>query len=72
MDKAARYEHKCIVLHIEMKNFTLTSRDALQGLTSDSEDFVRKLGEDGWELVAVLPYEATPRAALAFFKRAIS
>jgi hypothetical protein len=64
------FQHKCVVLHIELKNFTLMSKDALQGLTSESDEILRKLGEEGWELVSVVPYEGNPRAALAFFKRA--
>jgi hypothetical protein len=70
MSTAPRFQHKCIVLHVELKNFTLIARDALQGLTSESEDSLRKHGEEGWELVSVVPFQGSQRAVLAFLKRA--
>jgi hypothetical protein len=69
MTAKQKFEHKCVVLHVAIKNFTLTSRDALQGLTPESDEVLRKLGEEGWELVSVAHYEDSPRAVLAFFKR---
>jgi hypothetical protein len=71
MTTTSRYQHKCVVLHVEVKNFTLLSKDALQGLTASSEEFLGNLGGEGWELVSVVPYEGSPRAALAFFKRPV-
>jgi len=75
-----RYEHATAVLHFEKKGFVMTRKDALQGLSEDSSKLLSKYGDDGWELVAVLPYttggvglfaNATTGtdAALAFFQR---
>jgi hypothetical protein len=71
-----------LVLHFEKKSFAMTRRDILQGLSADSGAQLRELGNEGWELVAVLPYttggvglfsNATTGtdAALAFFKRIV-
>lgn len=75
-----RYEHTTAVLHFEKKGFAMTRKDVLQGLSEDSSNLLFKFGEDGWELVAALPFTtggaglfssaATGTdAALAFFKR---
>jgi DNA-directed RNA polymerase subunit RPC12/RpoP len=65
-DRPYRYEHIAIVLHFDHKKFAMTRTDLLQGLTGESKAQLNKLGEDGWELVAVLPY-TTGRAALSMF-----
>ena len=70
MNTTLRYQHKCIVLHLDVKNFTLLAQDAPRGLTAESEDSLRTLGEEGWELVSVVPSQASPKAVLAFLKRA--
>jgi hypothetical protein len=70
MNTPTRFQHKCVVLQVEIKNFTLMSKDALQGLTPASDESLRQLGDEGWELVSVVPYEDSPRAVLAFFKKA--
>jgi len=77
----ARFEHSVVVLRFKEKGFTISRKDVLQGLADESAAQLRELGNDGWELVAVLPYSTgsvgflsnAPSAtdsALAFFKRA--
>lgn len=73
-----KYEHTTIVLNFDQKAFAVTRGSALQGLTANGVERMTAVGDDGWELVAVLPYvrggmfvagEAGTDAALAFFKR---
>ena len=76
-----KYEHIAIVLHFDRKSFAMTRTDLLQGLTAESIVQLDNLGEDGWELVAVLPYTSgrtglsvfssttETDAAMGFFKR---
>src|SRR2546423_637719 len=52
----ARYEHMAVVLHFDRKAFAMTRNDLLQGLTGESLAQLNRLGEDGWELISVLPY----------------
>ncbi|MEO5957802.1 MAG: hypothetical protein ABIZ49_04615 [Opitutaceae bacterium] len=74
-----KYEHTSVVLHFDKKTFAVTRSDTLQGLAAKSAESMRELGNEGWELVAVLPYsrggmfvagEAGTDAAIGFFKRA--
>jgi hypothetical protein len=68
-----KFEHDSAVLHLEEKNFTLGSKGVLQGLSAESKMIVGKYGDDGWELVSVLPYSrgfGDTNALIAFFKRA--
>jgi len=75
-----RFEHSVQVLRFEKKGFAITRKDILQGISEESSKELVRLGEEGWELVAVLPFStggvglfsysaATTDAALAFFKR---
>ena len=77
-----RYEHIAIVLHFEKKGIAMTRQDVLQGLSPDSSSQLHELGNQGWELVSVIPYttggigfwsntSARSDAALAFFKRVV-
>jgi hypothetical protein len=74
-----KFEHTTAVLQLEKKDFALTRKDVLQGLTSETSRALAELGEHGWDLVAVLPVSsgsaglttfAATDAALGFFKRA--
>ena len=79
--RRARFEHTAVVLHFDRKSFAMTRTDLLQGLTSESIVQLDMLGEEGWELVSVLPYTSgrtglsvfssttETDAALGFFKR---
>ena len=79
--RPTRFEHMAIVLHFDHKKFAMTRTDLLQGLTDESNAQLYTLGEDGWELVAVLPYTSgrtglsvfssttETDAAMGFFKR---
>jgi hypothetical protein len=70
-----------IVLHFDRKAFAMTRNDLLQGLTGESLTQLNRLGEDGWELISVLPYTSgrtdlsifshrtETDAAMGFFKR---
>jgi hypothetical protein len=70
--RTMKFEHASAVLQLEEKNFTLTGRDVLQGLATESKSVLNNLGNDGWELVSVLPYSrgfGDTNALIAFFKR---
>jgi len=75
-----------LVLRLEKKGLAVTRKDVLQGLSAESATQLRDLGNDGWEMVGVLPFQvggvglfATAStgtstgtdAALAFFKRIV-
>ena len=53
MITTSKFEHTSLVLHVEEKNFTLTSKEILQGLTQESTRLLTAHGEEGWELVSV-------------------
>ncbi|HTR41497.1 MAG TPA: hypothetical protein VMH87_07765 [Pseudomonadales bacterium] len=65
-NRRIKYEHLAVVLHFDRKKFAITRTDLLQGLTDESNAQLHLLGEEGWELVSVLPY-TTGRAALSMF-----
>ena len=71
-----KYEHTSTVLHLDEKHFALTGRESLQGLTRKSASTLSELGEEGWELVSVVPYSRSvllsgaTKALLGFFRRA--
>lgn len=74
-----KFEHTTVVLQLEKKNFAMTRKDIFQGLSEESARAISGLGDNGWELVAVLPVSsgsagltsfAATDAALGFFKRA--
>jgi len=71
MSSIARFEHRSAILHVEEKTFTLSRKEILQGLTSESAELLSSLGEEGWELVSVVRYGSfgDTEALLAFFKR---
>ena len=67
-----KFEHTSVVLHLDEKNFTLGSKDVLQGLSAESKSVLSNLGDEGWELVSVLPYSrgfGDTNALIAFLKR---
>ena len=77
-----RYEYSVLVLRIEKKGLAMSRKDVLQGLSAESATQLRELGNDGWEMVGVLPFQVGgvglfsnastgTDAALAFFKRTI-
>jgi hypothetical protein len=74
-----KYQHTSIVVQFDKKSFALTRSDVLQGLAAKSATALNELGNEGWEMVAVLPFsrggalvpgEAGTDAAIGFFKRA--
>ena len=70
-----KFEHTAIVLQFERKAFAISRKDVLEGLSEDATRRLSEMGDSGWELVSVLPYNAIgdrTDAALAFFKRAKS
>ena len=78
MTTLTRFEHTSVVLHLEKKDFALARKDVLQGLAAKSAEALAELGNDGWELVAVIPYSsgsaglssfAATDAAIGLFKR---
>ena len=72
MINTPRFEYTTVVLHVEKKNITLTSKDILQGLTEESARILSELGEKGWELVSVVSYSigiSYAESLLAFLKR---
>ena len=77
-----RYEYSVLVLRLEKKGLVMTRKDVLQGLSGESATQLRDLGNDGWEMVGVLPFQVGgvglfstastgTDAALAFFKRTV-
>ena len=78
----SKFRYTTIVIRLNMKGFVFRKEDLLQGLYEESADQLTRLGNEGWELVAVLPF-STGRAnfllpagktngkdsAIAFFKR---
>ena len=77
-----RYEYSVLVLRLEKKGLAMTRKDVLQGLSAESATQLRDLGNDGWEMVGVLPFQVGgvglfstastgTDAALAFFKRTV-
>ena len=66
--RRTRYEHMAVVLHFDRKSFAMTRTDLLQGLTSESTAQLYKLGEEGWELISVLPYTSGPDRFICVFK----
>jgi len=79
MTTMTRFEHTSVVLELEEKDFSAQRSDLLQGLAPKSVAQLDALSNDGWELVAVLPYispsvrlmrQPGTDAALGFFKRA--
>jgi hypothetical protein len=74
MTTTIKFQHASTVLHLEEKNFTLMSRDVLEGLSAESQRVLGKFGDEGWELVSVLPYSrggGGTTAVIAFFKRSV-
>jgi hypothetical protein len=74
-----RFEHTSVVLHFEKRDFAATRKDILLGLAPKSVNAMGELGNDGWELVSVIPYVAASAlafrhpgtdVAVGFFKRA--
>lgn len=51
-----KFEHTTVVLNFEKRTFAMTSRGVCQGLSEESAKELVKMGEEGWELVSVLPY----------------
>jgi hypothetical protein len=77
-----RYEYSALVLHLEKKGLAMTRKDVLQGLSAESASQLRDLGNNGWEMVGVVPFtvggvglfssaSTGTDAALAFFKRVV-
>jgi hypothetical protein len=77
-----RYEYSVLVLPLEKKGLAMTRKDVLQGLSAESATQLRDLGNDGWEMVGVLPFQVGgvglfsaastgTDAALAIFKRTV-
>jgi len=73
-----KFEHTTVVLKFDRKTYATTRSDVLQGLAKESGAALSKLGDDGWELVSVLPFASSGTfsmglagtdAALGFFKR---
>lgn len=77
----SKFRYTTIVIRLNMKGFVFRKEDLLQGLSEESADQLTRLGNEGWELVSVLPL-STGRtnfllparktykdSAIAFFKR---
>jgi len=79
MTTITRFEHTSVVLYLEKKDFALARKNVLQGIAAESAEALTELGDNGWELVAVLPYSsgsaglsvfAATDAAIGLLKRA--
>jgi len=78
MTTTTKFEHTSVVLHLEKKEFALARKNVLQGLAPESAKALTELGDNGWELVATIPYSsgsaglssfAATDAAIGLFKR---
>lgn len=72
MNATVKFQHTSIVLQLEEKHLTLKYSDVLQGLSSESKQTLEQFGDEGWELVSVVPYArgwGDTQAVMAFFKR---
>ena len=75
---ALKFRYTTIIIHLSEKGFVFRKEDLLQGLSEESADQFTRLGNEGWELVAVLPFNAGKSgflgktsgkdSAIAFFK----
>ena len=79
-----RNHHDGIRTHLsrppfQKKDMPFSRKDVLQGLSAETAKAISELGDNGWELVAALPYSsgslglstfASTDAALGLFKRA--
>ena len=74
------FDHATKVFKFNEKGFAVSRQDLLQGLDDASSAVLIDMGNDGWELVAALPYssgavgffsntQSKTDAVLAFFKR---
>ena len=77
-----KYRYTTIVIRLDLKGFVFRKEDLLQGLAEESADQFTRLGNEGWELVSVLPCgsgkshflmpggkASRKDSAIAFFKR---
>ena len=73
-----KFRYTTIIIHFNSKNFVFLKEDLLQGLSDESAEQFTRLGNEGWELVSVLPFgsgksgflsTAEKDSAIAFFKR---
>lgn len=76
----SKWEHKTMVMKFSEKGFAISRKDVFQGLNEESQKLLTEVGEEGWELVSVIPVstggagffsstQAKTDAALGFFKR---
>ena len=76
----AKWEHCSVVLKLKQKGFAVSRYDLLQGLDDGSVDSLKKMGDDGWELITAIPFmsgkmgmfsdsRASTDSLIAFFKR---
>jgi len=74
-----RFRYSTIILRFNEKSFAFRKEDLLQGLAEESAAQITRLGNEGWELVSVLPLGPgkagflsaggkTQDSAIAFFK----
>lgn len=76
-----KWEHSSVILKLKQKKGLVVSRkDLLQGLEDESIVVLKDMGDNGWELVAVIPFmsgkigmfaesKAGTDALIAFLKR---
>ena len=60
-----RFRYSTIVLRFDEKGFAFRKDDLLQGLAEESVAQITRLGNEGWELVSVLPLVAGKGGFLA-------
>ena len=67
-----KWEYREVVLRLKTKMAVISEKNLLQGLMQDDSEELNKLGAEGWELVAVIPYMRTgadATAGVAIMKR---
>ncbi|BDU76259.1 hypothetical protein METESE_12170 [Mesoterricola sediminis] len=76
-----KYEHQAVALKIKDKVLAFTRKDILSGISEESSEVLDGLGNDGWEMVAAIPFSSgsggllsgpmRTDCVLAFFKRQV-
>ena len=52
-----KWEHSSVILKLkEKKGLVISRKDVLQGIDDESVATLKDMGDDGWELVAVIPF----------------
>lgn len=51
-----KWQYATSILKFKEKGFAISRKDVLQGLEDESANNLKGFGDEGWELVAVMPF----------------